>query len=154
MNDHPLEDLFCSFLAQKDIKKESWDLYNTILNQNIDYLIKKNIIYAKTSHIKTFIKMKIRMGYIPSWIHHIIIVIKDFYKYLSLNQMRLSLEEVYAYNIALDIKNEPLMKGLSKDVLTSRQAKALILKTKENRRYVWHYRGYAIMRNLCYISFI
>jgi site-specific recombinase XerD len=145
MNHHPLEDLSEQYLAQKDIKKESFDLYEIILRQYIEYLKKNHVIYAKTSHIKSFIKLKKRKGYSPSWIHHLIVVIKGFYKYLSLNQMRLKIDEVYAYNIALDIKNEPLRKGLSKDVLSASQAKALILKTKENRRYIWHYRDYAII---------
>ena len=59
--------------------------------------------------------------------------------------MRLKLDEVYAYNIGQDIKNEPIDKGLSKDVLSLSQAKALILKTKVNRKYIWHYRDYAII---------
>lgn len=145
MKVHPLEDLSKQYLAQKDIKKESFDLYEIILRQYIEYLKKNHILYAETSHVKSFIKLKKRKGYSHSWIHHLIIVIKGFYKYLSLNQMRLKINEAYAYNIALDIKNEPIKKGLSKDVLSANQAKALILKTKENRRHIWHYRDYAIV---------
>jgi site-specific recombinase XerD len=145
MKNHPLEELSAAYLSQKDIKKESYDLYDIILRQYIGYLKKNNIVYAKTSHIKAFIRLKRRKGYSPSWIHHIIIVIKGFYKYLSLNQMRLNLDEVYAYNIAQEIKNEPIDRGLSKDVLTTSQAKALILKTKVKRKYIWHFRDYTMI---------
>jgi integrase/recombinase XerD len=145
LKNHPLEDLSASYLAQKDIKKESYDLYEIILRQYIGYLKKNHILYAKTSDLKSYIKKKKRRGYSPSWIHHMIIVIKGFYKYLSEHYKRLNLDDDYAYNIALDIKNEPIKKRLNKDVLTSNQAKQLILKTKENRRYIWHYRDHAII---------
>jgi site-specific recombinase XerD len=145
MKHHPLEDLSMLYLVQKDIKKESYDLYEIILRQYISYLKKNRILYAKTSHIKAFIKMKKRKGYSPSWIHHLIVVIKGFYLFLSEHQSRLHLNEVYAINIAADIKNEPIDKGLSKDVLSVSEAKAFILKTKENRKYIWHYRDYAIV---------
>jgi site-specific recombinase XerD len=145
MKNHPLENLSFQYLAQKDLKKASYDLYEIILRQYISYLKHHQILYAKTSDIKSYIKHKKRKGYSPSWIHHIIIVIKGFYKYLSEHYQRLNLEDIYAYNIAGEIKNEPLDKSLSKDVLSADQAKYLILKTKENRRYIWHYRDYAII---------
>lgn len=142
---HPLEELSIQYLAQKDIRKESYDLYEIILRQYIEYLKKHHIIYAKTSDFKSYIKKKRRQGYSQSWIHHLIIIIKGFYKYLSDHYMHLNFNDVYAYNIALDIKNQPLEKGLSKDVLSANQAKELILSSKENRKYIWHYRDHAII---------
>jgi integrase len=43
------------------------------------------------------------------------------------------------------IKNETIDKSSYKPVLTVEQAKQLILWTKENRKYIWHYRDHAII---------
>jgi len=43
------------------------------------------------------------------------------------------------------IKNVRIEKRIDKPVLTTEQAKHLLLCLKENRKYIWHYRDYALV---------
>jgi len=145
MENHPLEDLTKQYLAEKDIKRESWDLYNTILKQYTSYLKTHKITYAKTSDVFRYLKWKRQQGYSSQWIYHQISTIKGLYQYLSMNQRRLNIEEVYAKDITVTIKNEKIKPLSRKEVLTVRQAKHLILHLKNNRQYIWHYRDYPMI---------
>jgi hypothetical protein len=51
MNTHPLELLISQYLAEKDITRGSWELYNTILKQYTSYLKDHQILYAKKSDV-------------------------------------------------------------------------------------------------------
>ena len=59
--------------------------------------------------------------------------------------MRLGLQETYTYNIMASIKNERIEKRTTKPILTTQQAKQLILSLKNHRRYSWQYRDYAMI---------
>lgn len=78
-------------------------------------------------------------------VHVQISALKGFYRYLRLNQKRLNLPEVYKHDIMAPVKNERIKPTIKKPVLTLKQAKQLILHTKTNRTYLWHYRDHAIM---------
>lgn len=145
MNNHPLEQLIKDYLAEKDIKKGTYELYITILNQYIDYLIRNQIPYPSTEDVIYYIESKRQQGYSSQWIYHQINTLKGFYQYLSVNQKRLSLPDIYETDITAQIKNEPLKIRLYQNVLTTEQAKQLILNTKDLRRYIWHYRDFAIV---------
>lgn len=69
----------------------------------------------------------------------------DLYQYLSLNQKRLILPIEYEEDISVSIINAHIENHLSKEVLTTEQAKKLILANIENRRYFWHYLDYALI---------
>ncbi len=71
--------------------------------------------------------------------------LRGFYNYLRLNQKRLDLDKVYAYDIMRGIKNERIKPSITKPILTLNQAKHLILHTKKIRKYIWHYRDHAII---------
>ncbi len=145
MNNHPLESLIRQYLGQKDITKGTFELYNTVLKQYTLYLKENQILYAKSKDVMNYITWKRNQGYSVRWMYHQINAIKNFYRYLSLNQKRLNLPEVYAFDITEEIKNEHIQKRMDKPTLTIAQAKQLILSTKENRKYIWHYRDHAII---------
>ena len=145
MDSHSVDYLIEQYLSEKDITKGSFELYKIILNQYRDYLKEHNIIYAKKIDVVNYINLKKRSGYSNNWLFHQVQTIKAFYKYLSLNQTRLNLPETYAYDITESIKNVSKKPRISTPVLTVEQAKQLLIQTKENRKYIWHYRDYAII---------
>lgn len=145
MDNHPLDYLIEQYLSEKDITKGSFELYKIILNQYRDYLKEHNITYAKKTDIVNYINLKKKSGYSNNWLFHQVQTIKAFYKYLSLNRKRLNLPETYAYDITESIKNVRKKPRTSNTVLTVEQAKQLLMQTKENRKYIWHYRDYAII---------
>jgi site-specific recombinase XerD len=79
------------------------------------------------------------------WIQHQISVIKAFYRYLAKNHLRLDLPVKYSTDISQSIENEHIDNSISKVILTTSQAKKLILCTKNKRKYIWHYRDYAML---------
>ena len=145
MMKHPLEQFIENYLAEKDITQGSYDLYHTILKQYANYLIDHRIQYATTQDLKNYIAWKKSQGYSTRWIYHQISAIKGLYQYLFLNQKRLNLPIMYEEDISESIKNVHIENCLEKEILTIEQAKQLILSNKENRRYIWHYRDYAIL---------
>lgn len=145
MNTHPLEPLIQQYLAEKDITKGTFDLYDTILKQYTEYLKEHQILYANTTDIINYREWKREQDYSTRWIYHQVSAIKGLYQYLSLNQKRLTLPIEYAQDITESIKNEHINKDISKPILTINQAKHLIMCTKENRKYIWHYRDHAII---------
>jgi integrase/recombinase XerD len=140
MNTHPLELLISQYLAEKDITRGSWELYNTILKQYTSYLKDHQILYAKKSDVINYREWKRNQGYSVRWIYHQISAIKGLYQYLSMNQKRLGLPEEYADDITVTIKPT-----VPKAILTTHQAKHLILHLKNNRKYIWHYRDYPMI---------
>ncbi|MDY0211156.1 MAG: tyrosine-type recombinase/integrase [Acholeplasma sp.] len=145
MSFHPLFQLVEDYLTDKDITKESFDLYQTILKQYTNYLINNQIEFAKTSDVTKYIKSIKDKGYSVSWINLQLTAIKGLYRYLSDNQRRYDLPLEYAFDITLSIKNEQSSRENNRPLLTIEQAKQLIIKTKENRRYIWHYRDHAMI---------
>jgi len=145
MNDHPLELLIRQYLAEMDITRGTFELYNTILFQFTYYLKEHQIHYAKTSDVIIYREWKRNQGYSVRWIYHQISALKGFYRYLSFNQKRLDLPEEYAFDITEGIKNERIIPGISKPILTIDQSKHLILSTKNNRKCIWNYRDHAMI---------
>ena len=145
MSFHPLFQLVEDYLTDKDMTKESFDLYQTILKQYTNYLENNQIEFAKTSDVTKYIKSIKDKGYSVSWINLQLTAIKGLYRYLSDNQRRYDLPLEYAFDITLAIKNEQSSRENNRPLLTIEQAKQLIIKTKENRRYIWHYRDHAMI---------
>lgn len=145
MSFHPLFQLVEDYLTDKDMTKESFDLYQTILKQYTNYLENNQIEFAKTSDVTKYIKSIKDKGYSVSWINLQLTAIKGLYRYLSDNQRRYDLPLEYAFDITLSIKNEQSSRENNRPLLTIEQAKQLIIKTKENRRYIWHYRDHAMI---------
>jgi len=145
MNNHPLELLIRQYLAEKDITRGTWELYNTVLKQYTLYLKEHQIMYAKTSDVINYLEWKRNQGYSTRWIYHQISAIKGLYQNLRFNQKRLGLPEEYVFDITESIKNVRIKNRISKPILTIEQAKHLILCTKNNRKYIWHYRDHAMV---------
>lgn len=145
MSFHQLFQLVEDYLTDKDMTKESFDLYQTILKQYTNYLKNNQIKFAKTSDVTKYIKSIKDKGYSVSWINLQLTAIKGLYRYLSDNQRRYDLPIEYAFDITLSIKNEQSSRENNRPLLTIEQAKQLIIKTKENRRYIWHYRDHAMI---------
>jgi site-specific recombinase XerD len=126
MEKHPLESLIEQYLSEKDITKNSFELYKIILKQYVAYLKENNIIYAKKTDVINYINLKKNENYSNNWLYLQISTIKAFYQYLSLNQKRLNLPEVLCFDITNSIKNVSKKTTLSKKVLTVEQAKQLL----------------------------
>jgi len=145
MDTHPLEALTLLYLSQKDVTRGTYELYRIILHQYIEYLKNHQILYAKTSDVLNYRDWKRNQGYSSRWLYLQISTIKGLYQYLSKNQKRLDLPEIYADDITEPIRNERIRKTISKAILTITEARHLILCTKNSRRYIWHYRDHAII---------
>lgn len=145
MENHPINRLVEQYLSEIDITQSSQATYKAILKQYITYLSENEILYANTSDITMFIKWMKGLGYSSRWIYHSVLTIKRLYQYLRQNQKRLGLPPIYRVDIAEPIKNVKFASSKSKPILTTVQAKKLIICLKQNRKYIWQYRDYAIV---------
>ncbi|MDY0277899.1 MAG: tyrosine-type recombinase/integrase [Acholeplasma sp.] len=142
---HPLENLIELYLEEKDIAVSTKAVYRSVLKQYLAYLKAHDILYPKSEDINRFRVYSKERGCQKRWIHHQIAVLKGLYQFLSLNQARLNLENVYRFNIMESIKNEKIDKEIPKPILSLEQAKHLILSLKVNRYHLWQYRDYAMI---------
>ncbi len=145
MDNHPLEDLSQIYLLQKQISNSTLKSYKIAFKKYIDYLKENNIIYAKTSDIIRYRQHRRALGDSTYYIYIHISVLKGFYHFLSVNQKKLNIDKLYAYDIVTPIKNEKINHRINKPILTVKQAKHMILHTKRSRKYIWHYRDHAII---------
>lgn len=104
-----------------------------------------DIVYAKTSDILRYREHKRLLGHSSASIYIHISAIKGLYSYLKVSQKKLGINQIYAYNIASPIKNEKIKPCLTKPTLTLEEARLMILKTKQQRKYIWDYRDHAIV---------
>ncbi|MFW6319917.1 MAG: tyrosine-type recombinase/integrase [Bacillota bacterium] len=142
---HHLEPLYKMYLMEKDIAKESKRLYTIVLRQYVTYLKERGIEHAQTYDILQYREQLKDKALSINWIYTNINVIQGFYRYLRANQRRLSLPDIYLYDVAEPIKNLKGKTRVAKNVISLEQAKHLILWTKENRKYIWQYRDHAIL---------
>ena len=145
MNIHPLEELIILYLLEKDITKGTKSLYLAVFKDYINYLKDKEIYNITTLDLSGYIEHEKNKGYTNGWIYHQIGTLKAFYRYLSIHYKRLDLPKSYAYDISEPIKNVSLKTCDEKKTLTPEEAKKLILYLKLNRKYIWHYRDYALI---------
>jgi site-specific recombinase XerD len=145
MAEHPLEALVEAYIKSKKISQSTEKTYRIVFKQYIDYLKEQKIEFATTSDVIDYRESRRDLGYSPAWLYIQISCLKGFYRYLSVNQKRLNLPTEYAYDILQDLKNQAEKPRIAKPVLTVKQAKQLLVKTKENRKYLWHYRDHAIV---------
>lgn len=142
---HPLEALSEAYLAEKKLAPTSLKSYRISFKHFIEYLMENDILYPKTSDVIRYRDYKRNLGNSTYYIHVHISALKGLYNYLSINQKRHVLPEVYQYDIMLLVKDEKIKKQMKKPVLTKEEARHLILITKEQRKYLWHYRNHAII---------
>ncbi len=142
---HPLEGLIKQYLEEKDITPGTKDLFQTILKQYLHYLSENDILYAHTEDVLQFREINLQRGCSSRWVYHQISVLKGLYRFLSLHQVRLGIDPIYAFNIMEPIKNEPFVSKKTKPILSAVEAKQLLLYLKDHRRYTWHYRDYAMI---------
>lgn len=145
MQKHPLEALSEQYLSEKQLSPSSLKSYRISFKHYIAYLKERDIVYPKTSDVIQYREHKRDIGCSTYYIHVHISALKGLYKYLSLNQKRLSLPEVYAHDIMGPIKGEQIKRQMTKPVLRVEEARHLILFTKEQRQFIWHYRNHAII---------
>ncbi|MCF7926983.1 MAG: tyrosine-type recombinase/integrase [Candidatus Izimaplasma sp.] len=145
MKHHHLESVYPRYLRNKDIAKNSRKLYGIVLKQYMSFLITNDIQFAKTSHILRYKQQLKEDGFSMSWIYIQMSVVKGFYRYLRANHKQLDLSEVYANDITEEIRNPHPKMRMRRQMLTIEQAKKLIVSTRKNRKYIWHYRNHAIL---------
>lgn len=145
MENHPLEALSQIYLSSKNLSKSSIKSYQISFKKYINFLKENDIVYAKTCDVICYRENKRALGFSTYYIYIDICALKGLYRYLRINQNLLDLPAEYAYDIMAPIKNERIKPRMTKPILTVEQAKQLILKTKNNRKYLWQYRDHAIV---------
>lgn len=145
MKKHSLEPLIQQYLNEKDITQGTYDLFKIILDQYVNYLNEHRIDFPNTSDVIAFLDWKKSEGCSTRWTNHQIGTLKNFYGYLRLNQQRLGLPDVYAFDIMHPIKREILDHHAYKPTLSTDQAKQLLMYCKERRFTRSQFRDYAIV---------
>jgi len=145
MEKHELEALAKIYLAQKNLSQSTLKSYAFAFKHFINYLKDNNIEYAKTADVIAYREHRRGLGDSSYWLYIQICALKGLYRFLQSNQARLNLAIEYAYDILTPVKNERITPNIKKPVLTISQAKQLLLRSKENRKYIWDYRDHAII---------
>ena len=133
MKIHQLEGLSEAFLLEKNISKATIKSYRIAFKKYISYLKENNIEYAKTSDIINYREKRRSVGYSTHYIYIHISALKGLYRYLRQNQKRLDLPAQYAYDIMTPIRNKRIRHRITKPILKIKQAKHLILHTRNTR---------------------
>jgi len=145
IKEHPLEPLIEQFCENLDIKKNSVSSYKALLLRYVRYLKRHNIQYAKRSDIINYREQMWEEGLRANTIQKQIVVIRNFYQWLKVNQRQLEFEDIYQYNIAEQIKGAKIDRNYKKEPLNKEQAIKLIEIAKERRTDITGYRNYAII---------
>jgi site-specific recombinase XerD len=145
IKEHPLEPLIELFCENLDIKKNSVISYKALLLRYVRYLKRHNITYAKRSDIINYREQMWEEGLKANTIQKQIVVIRNFYQWLKVNQRQLEFEEIYQFNIAEQIKGAKIDRNYKKEPLNKEQAIKLIEVAKQNRTDIIGYRNYAII---------
>jgi site-specific recombinase XerD len=145
IKEHPLEPLIELFCENLDIKKNSVTSYKALLLRYVRYLKRHNITYAKRSDIINYREQMWEEGLKANTIQKQIVVIRNFYQWLKVNQRQLEFEEIYQFNIAEQIKGAKIDRNYKKEPLNKEQAIKLIEIAKQNRTDITGYRNYAII---------
>ena len=145
MNTHPLESLSEQYLKEKNLASATLKSYRIAFKKFIAYLKENTIEYAKTSDVVRYREIRRDLGHSSHYIYIDISALKGLYHYLKVNQDRLKLPKEYTFDIMSQVKNERIKHRVKKTILSLAQAKHLLLHTKENRKYIWHYRDHAML---------
>ena len=145
IKEHPLESLIELFCENLDIKKNSVISYKALLLRYVRYLKRHNISHAKRSDIINYREQMWEEGLKANTIQKQIVVIRNFYQWLKVNQRQLEFEEIYQFNIAEQIKGAKIDRNYKKEPLNKEQAIKLIEVAKQNRTDITGYRNYAII---------
>jgi site-specific recombinase XerD len=142
---HPLEPLIELFCENLDIKKNSVNSYKALLQRYVRHLKRHNIQYAKRSDIIDYREQMWEEGLRANTIQKQIVVIRNFYQWLKVNQRQLEFEDIYQFNIAEKIKGAKIDRNYKKEPLNKEQAIKLIEVAKQSRTDIRGYRNYAII---------
>ena len=145
MEIHPLEALSELYLKNQNFSYSTLKSYRIAYKYFIGYLKEYDILYAKTSDILRYREERRRMGYSTYYLHVHLCAIRGLYHYLRMNQKTLNLPDIYAFDVMKPVQNEKIKNQLRKRVLSMDEAKKMIIKTKENRKYIYDYRNHAII---------
>lgn len=145
IKEHPLDPLIELFCENLDIKKNSVSSYKALLIRYVRYLKRHNIQYAKRSDIINYREQMWEEGLRANTIQKQIVVIRNFYQWLKVNQRQLEFEEIYQFNIAEQIKGAKIDRNYKKEPLNKEEAIKLIDIAKQNRTDIAGYRNYAII---------
>ena len=145
MKHHPLEPYITLYLNEKDIKKETKEVYKTILKYYVTYLKTRHIRFACEKDILNYIQFRKSAHISSKWLYHHISVIKGLYQFLSMGQPLHNIPKVYQHNMTEYIKNvkpkakKPVLEMKIEDV------KIFLKCLKDQRINLIDYRDYAII---------
>ncbi len=142
---HPLEPLIELYCENLDIKKNSVNSYKALLLRYVRYLKRHNIQYAKRSDIIDYREQMWEEGLRANTIQKQIVVIRNFYQWLKVNQRQFEFEEIYQFNIAEQIKGAKIDRNYKKEPLNKEQAIKLIEVARQHKTDITGYRNYAII---------
>lgn len=145
MDAHPLEALSERFLSEQNLSVSTIKIYKICYKYYFVYLKKNDILFAKTSDVIRFRESLRDLGHSTYYIYIYICALKGLYRYLRINQRRLNLPSVYAYDILTGVKNEQIKPHVKKTLLSLEEARHLLVSTKKMRKNIYDYRNYAII---------
>jgi site-specific recombinase XerD len=142
---HELEDLGERYLTNKKLSKRTLKAYYGALKIYVSYLKTHKISYAKTSDIIKYRAFRKSLGHSSHYIYIHMSFLKGFYQYLKRNVKRLNLSNHYLYDCMAPIKNEKMTHHINKRILTSFEAKRMLMITKDKRKKFSEFRDHAII---------
>ena len=145
MQRHHLEVLMETYLRESKYTKKTLKDYRIAFKYFILYLEEEGIVHAKTSDVLRYREHRRMLGHSSHYIYVHISALRGFYRYLKIHRKRFQLPELYDHDIMVEVKNERIKPQIKKPVLTIKEAKQLLLRTKDCRKYLWHYRDHAII---------
>lgn len=145
MNKHPLSEIVSIYLKTLNLSASTLKVYKITFKHYINYLTTSDILHARTSDIVNFKHYRKHLGDSSQYLNIQLSALKGFYHYLSNHYEPFNLPKSYAYNIMLNIKKERNTYHIKRNILTPKEAKVLLISTKNKRRHIWDYRNHAII---------
>lgn len=145
MNKHPLSEIVMVYLDSLTLSPSTLKVYKISFKHYINYLSASGILHARTSDIVNFKHYRKSLGDSSPYMNIQLAALRGLYHYLSSHYKAFNLPKSYAYNIMLNIKKERNTYHIKRNILTPKEAKALLISTKNKRNHIWDYRNHAII---------
>jgi integrase len=140
-----MKDYIHTYMNQKDITLETKVVYLRILKYFHTYITNQCILKIDESTIKDYILHLHQKHYAPKWIYQHISILKGFFQYLDTHKTKL---EIPSYIDTICAKNMKQVRAINQKhihTLHPVESKAILNKLKENRRFIFGFRDYAIV---------
>lgn len=145
MNEHPLSRIVSIYLKMLNLSPSTLKVYKISFKHYINHLNTSGILHARTSDIVNFKHYRKNLGDSSPYMNIQLAALRGLYHYLSSHYEQFNLPKSYAYNIMLNIKKERNTYHIKRNILTPKEAKVLLISTKNKRNHIWDYRNHAMI---------